>query len=471
MARGWRSARAYVQPGVAQAPPTAAPEVDGRTAQRLTSRPSDTQSVAPPDSETFVWPWKGVKWNVAFIGFCAYTIATITYVAPIGQPGMIIALLGLLFGSDRVRFPLPLIFFGLYYALAISTYPLSPHPAFVKRELEDMARVGLIFLVGMNVLMERTRLRFYLFLYLGAFGLYPVRGAIFNQFIYHAAELGRIAWNQTFENPNDLAAFLLVPMGLTIGMFYTEKQRYIRYAALLGVSLIALIVFMTQSRGAIVALVVFGLVALARSKKRLKMLPALIVMGMLVGFFAPNSVWTRLRNLKAATGSGELKAADDMGSAEQRYEIWKVAGRIFSERPLTGVGLGAYAVEHWRIARSGAENFKRTARGGRDAHSTYLRVLAELGIPGLVLFMGIFVSVYVYAQRTRKKIKHTDPGAERQIFFAQVAFLSVGIAAIFGSWAHIPFMYMNVAILYGICYVVLQKQRERQATFAMRRFS
>ena len=412
-----------------------------------------------------------MRWNLALIGFCMYTIATVTYVAPIGQAGMIVALVGLLFGKDRVRLPLPLIFFGAYYLLGVATSPMAFYQVMVKQEIEDMARVGLIFLVGINVLHDRTRLRFYLFLYLAAFGLYPVRGALFNQFIYNASELGRIAWNQTFENPNDLAAFLLVPMGLSIGVFYTEKHRYVRYAALLGVSLIALIVFMTQSRGAILALGVFGLFVLARAKKRLRMLPVIAVMGLVIALFAPDSVWTRLRNLKTATGSGELKKANDLGSAEQRFEIWKVAVSIWKEKPILGVGLGAYAIEHWRRARSNTETFNPTARGGRDAHSTYLRVLAELGVIGFVFFMGIFVSMYIYASRARKIIMRSDPDGERQIFFAQAAFLGYGVAAIFGSWAHIPFTYMNVAILYCICHVAIQKHRERQAVGARPRFS
>lgn len=426
------------------------------TAVRLTPAPS-----VAPQTGAFVWPWQNVKWNIAFIGFCLYSIAVITYVAPIGQASMIVALLGLILGADRIRWPAPLICFAGYYFWAAATYPTSPWAIFVKDELMVVGRIGLIFLVAMNVLTERSRLRFYVFLTLATYGLYPVRGAIFNQFIYHAAELGRIAWNGMFANPNDLSALLMFPLGLAAGFLYAEKQKYFRWASFAGTAMIALIVFMTQSRGGILALAFFGAWTLARQKRRLRMLPALIAVGAVVVIFAPSGVWTRMKKITSATSAGELKQADDQGSAEQRFEIWKVAATITRDYPITGVGLGAYSYEHWRYARSQQEGFKKTARGKRDAHSSYLTVLAETGIVGFVFWMGIFVTTFRMAQRARRAIKLSDPDGERQIFFAQLGMMAFAVAGIFGSWTATPHTYMDVAILYCLSAVALEKQRER----------
>ncbi len=453
LSRGWRSARAYSAAALLPPPPV----------RPAAGAPARLTPAAAPSESGFVWPWKNVKWNLAFIGFCAYSVTVITYIAPIAQVAMIVALLGLAFGSERVRFPAPLIFFAAYYFYAVAMYPTVQWVVIVKEELLQVGRVGLIFLVAVNVLSERTRLRFYIFLYLAAFALYPVRGAIFNQFIYHAAVLGRIAWNNSFENPNDLAALLLAPLGLAAGVLYAERQRYIRWAAMAGVAMISLIVFMTQSRGGILALACFGAWAIARQKRRLRMLPAVAGVVLVVAIFAPDSVWSRLRKTSSATSSGELMKADDSGSAEQRFEIWKVAARISADYPFTGVGLGAYPFHHWRYARSTQEGFKQTARGVRDAHSSYLTTLAETGVPGFIFWVGIFVTAYVGAQRARRVIRGRDPDAERQLFFAQLALIAFGVAAVFGSWNGIPFAYIHVAILYAMSHVALEKHRARQA--------
>ncbi len=417
-------------------------------------------SAAP---STFVWPWKNVKWNLAFVGFCCYSIAVITYVAPIGQASMIVALLGLILGRERIRYPVPLVCFIGYYVYAVAMAPLSVVYPVVKEELIVIGRVGLIFLVAMNVLTERSRLRFYIFLSLAAYGMYPVRGAIFNQFIYHAAELGRIAWNGMFANPNDLIALLLFPLGLAVGVLYTERHKFVRYAALAGIALISLIAFMTQSRGGLLALGFFGAWTLARQKRRMRMLPAVIGIVAVVVLFAPSGVWSRLRAISSATSSGQLQEADDQGSAEQRFEIWKVGAKMSRDHPLTGVGLGAYSYLHWDYVYRNRGEFKPTARGKRDAHSSYITALAETGIPGFTFWIAIFITTLRTASRARKTIKQTDPDGERQLFFAQLGMMAFAVAGIFGSWNHTPYTYVNVAVLYGMAVVALEKHRARLA--------
>ncbi|MGH7696020.1 MAG: O-antigen ligase family protein [Gemmatimonadaceae bacterium] len=454
ISRGWRSSRGYAAPAAVAAPVAPFP-----AAQRLTSEP--VVSAAP---STFVWPWQNVKWNLAFVGFCGYSIAVITYIAPIGRASMIVALLGLIFGQERIRFPAPLVCFIAYYLFAAATAPTSEWYVVVKDELINIGIIGLIFLVAMNVLTERSRLRFYIFLTLATYGMYPVRGAIFNQFIYHAAELGRIAWNGMFANPNDLIALLLFPLGLAVGYLYAERQKYFRYAALLGIALISLIAFMTQSRGGILALGFFGAWTLARQKRRARMLPAVLGIVAVVVLFAPNDVWDRLKKISSATSSGELIEADDLGSAEQRFEIWKVAAAISRDHPITGIGLGAYSYMHWRYVQRNLEGFKRTAQGKRDAHSSYLTALAETGIIGFTFWIGIFVTTMRTVLRVRRTIKQADPDGERQLFFAQLGMMAFAVAGIFGSWNHTPYTYINVAILYGMAVLALEKHRARLAT-------
>ena len=454
LSRGWRSSRGYAAPAAVAEPVAASPPV-----ARLTREP--VVSAAP---STFTWPWQNVKWNLAFIGFCGYSVAVITYIAPIGRASMIVALLGLIFGQERIRFPAPLVCFICYYLFAAATAPGSEWFVVVKDELVNIGIIGLIFLVAMNVLTERSRWRFYLFLTLATYGMYPVRGAIFNQFIYHAAELGRIAWNGMFANPNDLIALLLFPLGLAVGVLYAERQKYVRYAALAGIALISLIAFMTQSRGGILALGFFGAWTLARQKRRARMLPAVLGIVAVVVLFAPSDVWDRLKKIGSATSSGELIEADDQGSAEQRFEIWKVAAAISRDHPITGIGLGAYSYMHWRYVQRNLEGFKRTAQGKRDAHSSYLTALAETGIIGFAFWIGIFLTTMRTVLRARRTIKQTDPDGEKQLFFAQLGMMAFGVAGIFGSWNHTPYTYINVAILYCMAVLALETHRARLAS-------
>ena len=80
------------------------------------------------------------------------------------------------------------------------------------------------------------------------------------------------------------------------------------------------------------------------------------------------------------------------GGGNGRWQLWSSAFRAAESEPLKGVGAGGYA--EW-FKQDGDVWFKTV-----DAHSTPLQILAELGIPGFVLF-GAFGLVTVVAGATR----------------------------------------------------------------------
>ena len=96
----------------------------------------------------------------------------------------------------------------------------------------------------------------------------------------------------------------------------------------------------------------------------------------------------------AATGGqgpASSTAADRLVSVQSnRYEYWRVAGAVFADHPLRGIGSGSFQVE-WLQRREIAE-------GVRDAHSLYLETAAELGLVGL-LALAAFLAGVVLAAR------------------------------------------------------------------------
>jgi O-antigen ligase len=453
--------------------PVAAPTPRSRGAAQRGAPPpppaAPVEEVQPFWRENLpLWPWKGVKWNLSYIAFLVYAAVIVTYAAPLGQAAMIVALLALPFSGLKLRFPPLLLFFGLYCVFAVASYPNSRFKPVVWMEVQDLARVFLIVFVAVNVLAERTRLRFFILWYLACFGLYPVRGAIFNQFIYRAAEMGRIAWNGMFANPNDMAAYLFLPLALAAATLYTEqKNKYVVLAAKIGCVLIPLIIFMTQSRGALLAMFVVLVIVLAGHKQRAKFIMGLVVVGAVVGIFAPTGVWGRLGDLATSAESGQLEQANDNRSAEQRFEIWKVAAQVISENSVTGVGYGAYPLAHMLAARREVFEESRIARGARDAHSTYLEAAAEVGIPGFIVWVMIFIPTYSLALRARKRFKTIWPHRERELAYVQLALIAYALAGIFGTWHRIPFTYIHMVIMWALATVGLEEIKRRET--ALRR--
>jgi hypothetical protein len=75
-----------------------------------------------------------------------------------------------------------------------------------------------------------------------------------------------------------------------------------------------------------------------------------------------------------------------------RYDYWSVALRAFVTEPFHGVGAGGWSVEwlRWRSVPEGAQ----------DAHSLELQTLAELGVVGAALLLGVFGGIALAARRS-----------------------------------------------------------------------
>lgn len=395
--------------------------------------------------------------------FLVYMFAVTSYQLDVGSPAMALAIISLLFGgtSDRLRIPTPFAVLLGFVLLAALTYKVTQFSSYEWKPFTDLLKVVAIGVVAVSVLNNRRRLRFFLFYFLGIYALYPVRGALFNYFIYHSAEADRIAWNGIFANPNDYSTMMLLPLGVSLGLLFTEKEKLIRLCAFTGIGLMALTMFMTQSRGGLLALVAgAGLVFLSMKKHRTNFLIAIAVFSLLIVAFAPRSVWTRLAGLDSAIGSGNLKTANDRNSAAQRFELWKVAYTVGRDFPITGVGWGAYPNANFVYSRG--SQFDELARGARDAHNTYLTLFAETGVLGLTIWLSAFVAVAVTGVRTLRLLRAYLPEYAEQLKFVLVSLFSLAVAAMFGSFAHWSSIYILLAIITALGLQGRREIEERQ---------
>jgi O-antigen ligase len=116
-----------------------------------------------------------------------------------------------------------------------------------------------------------------------------------------------------------------------------------------------------------------------------------------------------------ATGSGRLNE-------------WRAAWASVQERPYLGLGFGAFpAVSNQLMQETPGvdlENFDLRP-DGILVHNTYLGSLAELGIPGLVLFLGLLTSIAL----TLRRAMHQAPTAANDFLRRVGGALQVSLAA------------------------------------------
>jgi probable O-glycosylation ligase (exosortase A-associated) len=409
-------------------------------------------------------PWTGVSWTLVYVGLLGYVFAITTYRFPIGDISMALALIGLLTQRDRFRVPGILTGLGVFLIWCVIGYALTRDPALVYARLQIVGKLWMIGLVAANALRTRAQIRFFVVFWLACFAFWPVRGALFNYYIYHETLYGRAAWNYIFANPNDLAAYCILQLGLALGLLSMEKRGPVKLGTIAGLAVVPLVIMLTKSRGAFLGFAAFVLFVIAGHRKRAQAIVVTVILAALVIGIAPSGVLDRVQGLEKVQGTEDLSEADAEGSAVQRFEIWKVARLIISDYPITGVGLGAYPAMHARYARR--SQFNPTAQGRRDTHSTYLNVTAETGIIGAFIYFFTYISTLLRINSVRRRAKTLLPHTAQTLFIFMCGVLGFFTAAVFGSMAHVSFLLLVVVITWALSDVAT---REMDAMEAERR--
>jgi hypothetical protein len=93
-----------------------------------------------------------------------------------------------------------------------------------------------------------------------------------------------------------------------------------------------------------------------------------------------------------------------------RYQVWKQAVKAFDAHPADGLGAGTFAF-WWNEHATDQESLL-------DVHNIWLQNLAELGIPGLLLIVGVVASAFGVLVAVRRRARRT---------------VSAGVATAFGG--------------------------------------
>ncbi len=394
--------------------------------------------------------WAGVA-TVQFVCLLVFTVITVTARWHSAYIPIVLALAGTFFGRERIRFPAPF-WWGvalLAWAFISAFVAMSPEVAFAT--LETRLKVMLIFLVILNAIRSEKQLWIYLLVFLGSFMIYPARGTLIN-YAHGITNAHRVYWNGIYDNPNDLAAMTILAAGVALSIATAAMQsKMVRRLTVGCAAILILIVLITESRAGFLGLVTGMALPLLRKMRR-----AAIAFYAIVALCAglavvPHGFWVRMSGLKDLSSISTIREADKSGSAEQRWQIQKTAFKIFIDHPLLGVGLGCYPL---------ANNKYRPDLGLRDAHDTYLRLAAELGLPGLLIWAALVVSVLKQVKRTlrgKSKLQSVEP------IWLKYGLFGFLVAGIFGSYSDLTILYLVLGMMWSAATLVLREQNPESA--------
>ena len=116
------------------------------------------------------------------------------------------------------------------------------------------------------------------------------------------------------------------------------------------------------------------------------------------------------------------------------------------DNPLTGIGVGTMPEMNRRIAQQ--QNAISSVRGDRDTHNTYLRVAAELGIPGLLIYLVMWGFAIAKLRQARAATRHVRPREHQFLTFLQMSIAAFLAASVFGTYSSLSFTYLALAYIW-----------------------
>lgn len=344
-------------------------------------------------------------------------------------------LLGLVITSDKRNYyaTRESITLMLFMAWMCITLPFSYSFSESVQLWSRVMKIDLMILVALVVLHDRRHIMALAWVLVGSIGFYGVKGGLFTiatggSYRVWGPEGTYIGGN------NEVALALVIAIPLMRFLQMTTDKVWLKRALVASMVLCAVAALGSQSRGALLAIGAMSLLMWWRGSNRLQFGILMVVVGVAVVAFMPDS-WTERMHT--------IRSYDQDDSANQRLNAWMMAWNI-AKSNLFGAG---YMVSLPEVCAL----YSPIPTDCRAAHSIYFMVLGEHGFIGLFLFMLMWFFVWRSAGRLRIEAAKQPQttwlaplGAMAQVSLAGYA---VGGAFLSLSYYDLPYNVMVLVIL------------------------
>ena len=200
-----------------------------------------------------------------------------------------------------------------------------------------------------------------------------------------AWRLGRLY----YYDANDFATFAVTAMPFGVYLLHTGRSLLARGVSVLALFVLTLAFVRSGSRGGFIALVAVTLFLVWRYTAiafRWR-----IGVAVLVTFFvlamASDQYWKQMNTILSDV---DYNRTEESG----RMQIWKRGVGYMFRHPVFGVGPGNFQAAEGTLSPFASRQEFGIGVRWNAAHNSYIQIGAELGIPGLVMFVGIIATTF-----------------------------------------------------------------------------
>lgn len=335
----------------------------------------------------FVHPWVGaLTWTwISIMNPHSYSWTLNSM--PVAAAVALSTLIGIMVTKDKKYFfatreTVMLVLFMLWVTI---TLPLGFNIDYSIVPWKTIIKIDFMILIALVVLHTRQHIMGLAWVLAGSIGFYGFKGGLFTL----ATGGSYRVWGPDgsfIEGNNEVALALVIIIPLIRFLQMTTPRRLVKHGLTAVMVLCAVASLGSQSRGALLALGAMGAVMWWRSDSKAVVGVLLVVVGVALIGFMPDSWMNRMETI------GDY---EEDGSAMGRINAWYMAWNLATHN-FFGGSFGIYNLE----------TFSRYAPNPTDvhaAHSIYFQVLGEQGFVGLLIFLCIWFMVWGSAGRMRKQ--------------------------------------------------------------------
>jgi O-antigen ligase len=241
----------------------------------------------------------------------------------------------------------------------------------------------------------------------------------FNQAGTYAMGVHRLQGiDSTYNHPNSVASSVIYFLPFLLALFQMRKtvsqgyspawQQLFRFGILGGFAIALTTLFLTRSRGGVLALVVFLALQVLRGKNLARKCVGMIGLASLMAItFAilPNDIQTRIQSIWDEE-SGPENAHQ---SASGRWRGFVAGWTMFADHPIGGVGIGNF----------GFYRLRHVDGLSQSAHNLYGDLLGSCGVLGTIGFLGLLGASFLELFRLRRAIPFAE--TRFQLVFVRLA--------------------------------------------------
>jgi len=281
--------------------------------------------------------------------------------------------------------------------------------------------------------------------YLAAATVYA--SVVISRFDLGAGDAWRLD-NLYYYDSNDFATFAVTAMPFGLYFVLAGRRFLVRSLAAVGLATLLLAFVRTGSRGGFVALVaVVGFIVLRSTGIPLRWrLSATALVAFVVLGVASDQYWTRMGTILS-------DASYDRTEESGRLQIWSRGLGYIRQFPVLGVGPNNFPVAEGTLSPFAARQQLGIGVRWNAPHNTFLQVAAELGIPGLIFFIGIIASAFGALRRSGRRgdavagARESHPQLTQALTGSLIGFV---VGSVFLSLAYSEMLYTLVALAVGM---------------------